>query len=372
MFINREDMTYRIFQERDEALKEKDQKYMFRMKYVNPLTDWIAQDLSKDLGWSQEMKLPVDFSNYVDWSRVKYRFPTYLEFYSKGNLYKHIKDCSFALPFRLIGDDSPMSDLDMTIIHDIPKDGTLWFLKLDAEYSYGGYDVYPIIADEDMRINIEKNILKSKEYRLYRKSRFVLQKGVDHPCLIEGRKFDLRVFYLVVSVRRKISFFVCKESLIRMSAVEYDDTSTDKSIQITNTTYGYSHATEESAHEDEEPEEGKRKRKLTDLMKEDNPLYPKVYSLCAELSAIYKPIFLSEREPRFYVFGLDIIFDREGKPYLEEANIRPTIYRSVAESQEKHGGIEARLVEAIGINVVQNVLNGRIPTRNFGFWHRVL
>ncbi len=352
-------MSYYIFEENDPSLTTVERRRMFKMKYNNNITFWFEKDIEDNLlKWRKKVcteSNPCSFSNFVDWSLVKYRFPNYNDIYSKINLYFITRGSSFSLPFAILDDRN--SNQVSEAVKRIPKNNKLWFLKLDAEYAGGGYDVEPIIADDDMEQSINEGIRKSKSYKLYRTGmKFVLQKGIDNPLLIDGRKFDLRVYYMITSVNNQISFFVFRQCLIRMSVKKYNRRSTDKSSQITNITYG---------------SKLEKASKLVEVMDDQDPLYRKIYLLCRELSAIIKDRFVS-RIPRFYIFGIDVIFDEREQAFLEEVNIRPHVYKTLEESEEYQQGIDPKLAEGVGQNVILKLSEGKLPTKSFGLYYRVL
>ena len=95
-----------------------------------------------------------------------------------------------------------------------------WYLKEDN--GYGGKN-----------IQILKNC---KDFTKYIKSnkKYVLQHDVHNPMLYDGRKFDIRIYVIVVYINSKYYYYVHPTSAIRISAFPYDSTSTDINNNLTN------------------------------------------------------------------------------------------------------------------------------------------
>lgn len=346
--------TYKIYKYNEIIKQDKElYNYMNSNRTFNNIHTWYEKLFSESKKWIELNNIPIedtyaDFTNFIDFSKIKYQFPKYKDIYIKGILYDNIKGQSFCLDYYNFKDTNYE-----TVVKSIEKNNALWFLKLSEDYSFGGYDVFPILADGNMALNIKKSIQESKKYKKYKEqSNYTLQKGVDKPLLLNGYKFDIRVYLLVTSVNNKISFFVSKYNLIRKSGQKYSE-SIEKEVQLTNTTFN--RKTNELFS-------------LTELYDENHKYYylnNKIIKLCKKLKDIYKHKFISEK-PRIYLFGIDVIFDMHENIYLLEANISPAIYISDNEIINLHKNLEKYIFMEYIENTFEYVLQGNVKKSNFG------
>lgn len=293
-------------------------------------------------------KEKLTFSNYRKYSKIKYISHEYKEIYKKSNLYNYIKNSFFYLKHY---------EFTETNVHKLDKiklDNKLWFLKNTSIYTYGGYDVFPIIANNNMITNIKTAIEDMKKYNKYEHDAiFVLQKGVQEPMLINNKKFDIRVYYLAMSVNDKISFFVNKYCILRKSTANYNNNSTERAIQLTNTTF--------------QKDKGELDD-LTELFCEEHKLYylfPKILKLVQKLSKIYANV-LKTQKPNLDLYGIDIMFDTSENIYLLEVNITPAIYVEKEQVVKLHKNIETYLFKNFLENTFEKLANRKIQKKSFG------
>ena len=62
---------------------------------------------------------------------------------------------------------------------------------------------------------------------------FLLFRYISNPLLIEGRKFDIRVYMLLIAGEKSIHGFY-RDGYIRLSCLPYDAKSMDVTIHLTN------------------------------------------------------------------------------------------------------------------------------------------
>jgi len=56
---------------------------------------------------------------------------------------------------------------------------------------------------------------------------YVVQKYLQNPALIEGYKFDLRIYVLVTSMIEPMQIMIFKDGLVRLASEPYDRTTGD-------------------------------------------------------------------------------------------------------------------------------------------------
>jgi len=90
--------------------------------------------------------------------------------------------------------------------------------------------VQPVDDDEEQEI---KKIWKNGELCGKIQKNYIIQNFVDKPLLVEGHKFDFRIYLLVASSNPVIAFY--HDGFLRVSVHKYDIHSKDKSVLLTNT-----------------------------------------------------------------------------------------------------------------------------------------
>ena len=89
---------------------------------------------------------------------------------------------------------------------------------------------------------------------------FVVQKYVKQPALINGHKYDFRIYVLVTSVIDPMTIFLFKDGLVRLASEKYD--------LKNNVNDMYSHLTNYSLNKKNEAFDGsEHKLKVTDVLK---------------------------------------------------------------------------------------------------------
>ncbi|CAI2376098.1 unnamed protein product [Moneuplotes crassus] len=189
----------------------------------------------------------------------------------------------------------------------------------------------------------------------------VVQEYIHNPFLIDGYKFDLRI-YVLVTRAEPLTMFVYKEGIARFCTEKYDLNSINKDdeknnfIHLTNFSINKKNTDLENesvpSFQEEQVEEGKEfgikirdKKVVKKLMSEvfdhlDLEGFDK-YELWEEIKDIFKDTIMSIQEslahnykslqPRnkrmdmcFEILGFDILIDDFGQPWLIEVNHAPS------------------------------------------------
>lgn len=208
----------------------------------------------------------------------------------------------------------------------------------------------------------------------------VVQEYVDRPLLLNGYKFDLRLYVLVLSLS-PLRVFLCKEGLVRVCSEPYleptDSAAREERLRKNKltrhlTNYGVSKHNDAHYDDSDDPNDGSRgtKRTLSSTMaylqargemsrdvwndvcrlvrnttlelgracRDERPepelrletLWnnspPKSSSTWPCRAPAWNPHNVGDREKQdcFHLLGLDIIFDEEGTPHVLEANCGPS------------------------------------------------
>lgn len=80
---------------------------------------------------------------------------------------------------------------------------------------------------------------------------------ITNPLLIEGRKFDIRVYMLLIA-GEKCTYAFYRDGYIRLSCLPYDPTSKDMTIHLTNQYIQKKHPSYTEVKEDTVRRKGER------------------------------------------------------------------------------------------------------------------
>lgn len=338
----------------------------FYMEKLGDYKDIILKELLLKHGWIEKYNENVMYSNYQHFSTIYNTISNIEIMTNKDLLAKHTKHFKYIPKTYII--DITKSD------NKLPDDYKLWFLKKGGKLSYGGWDVFPVFADYNIKSNIKEAILKSNKDAKYRYNIFVLQKGVENPKLINGYKFDFRVYGLSVYMNNKFSLYICAHALIRKSMELYDPNSTEQKRQLTNTTFAAKGVFVLAANGDKNKTENKGKPKIsTELYTEKHKLYylfPNILQSCKELMKLYIPYLKTTAKYGFQRLGFDLLADDNNKLWIVEVNKTPAIYYDERKTTY-HYDLEDYFFND-WIDIIFNAINNNTFHKGTNMWIRVV
>jgi hypothetical protein len=172
---------------------------------------------------------------------------------------------------------------------------------------------------------------------------FVVQEYIMNPLLIEGKKFDLRVYILVTSVRH-FSAFIFNDGLVRMCAEPYvkpnDENMANTCVHLTNYAVN-KHSDQFVFNTDGERSDVGNKRDfrwfnewLSSQGHDVAALWERIeymtvktlIAALAQMTHVYNSCFPHGNEGYtcFELLGLDVMIDENLKPWLLEVNHTPS------------------------------------------------
>ncbi|NWU85270.1 TTLL7 polyglutamylase, partial [Onychorhynchus coronatus] len=178
--------------------------------------------------------------------------------------------------------------------------------------------------------------------KLQAQDHFIVQEYLDKPFLMEGYKFDLRVYILVTSCD-PLKVFLYHDGLVRMGTEKYHPPSDSNLSQLYMHLTNYSVNKHNEHFERDETEDKGSKRSIkwfTEFLETNNLDVSKFWSDISEL--VVKTLIVAEphvlhayrmcrpgQAPGsdsvcFEVLGFDILLDRKLKPWLLEINRAPS------------------------------------------------
>lgn len=191
----------------------------------------------------------------------------------------------------------------------------------------------PVASSQGRGIEIVMSLRNIDRYR-----RVVCQVYMQQPLLLDGLKFDLRVYALITSIE-PLQIFVYNEGLVRLATQQYE------TPRRTNLANKYMHLTNYSINKysstfSEDAELGSKRTfgSFNKLLKNeghnvnqlwrdiDDIIIKTVLSVKSELRHSYRTLFPNHDRITgcFEILGFDIIIDQMLRPYLLEVNHSPS------------------------------------------------
>ncbi|XP_063380365.1 tubulin monoglutamylase TTLL4-like isoform X1 [Cydia fagiglandana] len=297
---------------------------------------------------------------------------------------KHMK----SLMFRAIKDGQKMNHFPGTF--QIGRKDRLWrnLQKLVAKFGDKEFGIMPktYVLPHDLKLlkydwekyaaNNERWIIKppasargtgikvvSRWTQIPKKRPVVVQRYVSKPYLINGNKFDMRLYVLVTSVH-PLRIYLFKDGLARFASVKYNDELTslnDRYMHLTN--YSINRLSKNyTPNEDFAACEGHKwtLQSLFQYLKTEknvdtDALWNSMKDLViktvisgeASISSLTKANTTS-RYNCYELFGIDVLLDEDLKPWLLEVNISPSLHS--ASPLDTH--VKGPLVRAV-LNIAQ-------------------
>lgn len=156
--------------------------------------------------------------------------------------------------------------------------------------------------------------------------KFVIQKYIEHPLLMDSRKFDIRLF-LMVTPNGRVFFY--KEMYIRVSAYPFDLDDMGKFGHLNNI------ALQKYSKEYDGEKAVVTTAALQDYVRStikkdfnfDQEIRPRLVHIIHILAACLFEKFntFHSKKKNFEIFGLDFMIDRDLKVWLIEANTNPAM-----------------------------------------------
>ena len=154
----------------------------------------------------------------------------------------------------------------------------------------------------------------------------ILQKYLEKPLLYQGRKFDIRIWILLIGGQES-NVYIFKQGHLKATCNEFDINSsspfihlTNYSVQKHNVDFSKKEIGNEISYKDFQDELDKKNTGKSFI----RDIYPKiVYIIRLAIGAAKSNINYLNRENCFEIFGCDFILDEKFKPYLLEINMNP-------------------------------------------------
>ncbi len=183
---------------------------------------------------------------------------------------------------------------------------------------------------------------------------YIAQRYVDRPYLVGGKKFDMRLYVLVTSYS-PLTVWVHRNGFCRFSNTRYSNERNDISnayIHLTN------HSVQKSA-ENFDAEQG-IKWGVHDLRvhllsrhgaHKVDKLFEDVQDMVVRSLVSVSQTIIQDRHS-FELYGYDVLFDEDLKPWLIEVNASPSITKSNEEDHQVKYDVLSDLVDIVDVEGV--------------------
>lgn len=110
------------------------------------------------------------------------------------------------------------------------EEKTIVFIRKIGSGSHQGKGVQPVDEQEEKRL---REVYQNGSRCGQNRDSVLIQHYIDNPLLVEGHKFDFRIYMMIASTNPLIVFY--HDGFLRVSLFEYNVTSTEKGMHLTNT-----------------------------------------------------------------------------------------------------------------------------------------
>ena len=284
-----------------------------------------------NLLWTWSGKVAIPRSELNVWQQVNH-YPKAGELTKKDALKRHLARCKAVHPgkncsrspfdimpqtFILPGEYVQFCDAfskERDLLEDCPEQN-VWIMK-------------PVGMSRGRGIFLINDIL-----HVAFGEQFVIQKYIRDPLLLDGYKFDLRLYVLVTSFS-PLEAFIYGEGFARFSSMKYtldDSTIANHLMHLTNSSIQKQRGHDAIPEPLREGKRGDTKCSLTEIFRmleergvEGDPLWDRIINtVLASLFAVQ--VSIPHQANSFELFGYDVIIDSDLQPKLLEVNTSPSL-----------------------------------------------
>lgn len=270
-----------------------------------------------------------------------------------GEYYKNRPECFDPwkfMPYTYnLADSFQCREFMNTLSHDKDSPNIKWIRKKSRNsHNADGVTIITSKVAQEML-----NEYTQKDKCTKKMSKFIVQQYIQSPLLVEGRKFDFRVYMLIASMDPLIILY--HDGFLRVSLMDYDPTSDDTMTHVTNTNLVKEAMSEINAN-DREIYQAMEKQMWTfevfekymikmDLVEEhwlEEYVRPNMKRNMLHLVRMTVEKML--RHPRvFEMYGVDFMFDSDLHLWFLEVNRSPAMQATT----EEKGRIQSKLIEDV-------------------------
>lgn len=298
----------------------------------------IIQNILIHHGWKIDEYNPI-YSNKNSKSKIKTYLDGLDEILLKHKLARNFKKYKFIPKTYIINRKTQIDHL---------KSG-IWFLKPSDLLIGSGQQI------ELFNINSTTNVNELLSKFIKKSTTWVLQKEIK-PLLIDGRKFDLRIFCVVTYIKNSLAVYLLDTGVVRFAQKLYEKIP-DKTKLMTNISLYYGN---NIAH--------------TELFDCNHQYYYKMKDIRKILKIIMENICYKLKpndKSGFIVLGCDVMLDYNENVKIIEINQHPTLYNNLEDSMLYHKGIEKILFKYFYDITLGAIIHNKLISHSYKNWKLV-
>uniref|UniRef100_A0A5K3FN36 Tubulin--tyrosine ligase-like protein 5 n=1 Tax=Mesocestoides corti TaxID=53468 RepID=A0A5K3FN36_MESCO len=277
-----------------------------------------------NLMWTNNHVKPIELRSLYDFQRVNH-FPKSYELTRKDRLAQNVKR------MQLLKGEQQFDIIPKTFV--LPSE--LADLRTDYAKGHGPYIVKPVASSRGRGIHIINN-----PDALTTTDQVIVSRYVSNPLLIDGFKFDLRL-YVAVTSYSPLFIYIYEEGLARFATVRYQKgTKHYKNLCMHLTNYSVNKKNHHFVHNDDADIEdfgnkwslGALLRYLRSEGKDTAALMLRIEDIIIKAFVAVEDqinyacrLFMSSKSNCFELYGFDIIVDENLRPWLLEVNLSPSL-----------------------------------------------
>ncbi|KAI4497745.1 hypothetical protein M0802_007071 [Mischocyttarus mexicanus] len=269
-------------------------------------------------------------------------FRNHYELTRKNYLYRNLKRYKKLLTKSGKESEAELCD-SMPITFELPSEyrmfveeyqrqpGSTWIVKPVSRSQGKGIFLFRRLKD---LIDWKSSRIEKQQSEVHAET-FVVQKYIDDPYLLAGRKFDLRIYVLVTSFH-PLKVWLAREGFARLSSQLFDlKNINDSRVHLTNMAIQLKRSKDEEEPIDKSIKDTKRNCKWSlrefreyittrhGVSTVESLLQRITGVIMASLLAV-QPVMMQGRNS-FELYGYDVILDESLTPWLLEVNASPSL-----------------------------------------------
>ena len=189
----------------------------------------------------------------------------------------------------------------------------------------------------------------------------IIQRYLENPLLLEGKKFDIRCYLLIASTKPMLAYF--HHGYLRLSMHDYNLENIDEPEGR------YTHLTNASVQKKHPSFQAEKEKTIWDMNKFESYATEKYSKTPEDFKILYDQIKrilayvlkcgekkLIKRKGMFDLMGIDILLDENFKPYLLEMNMNPAIFTDTT--------TQTNIIPKVIHTALDLILDLQCPTKN--------
>ncbi|CAM4857528.1 unnamed protein product [Rotaria socialis] len=315
----------------------------------------VITEILEERGWSRTRDQTVTnftikwcLEHQVDWNKFQEgkqlinNIPGQITFADKVNLWYTIRD--YLNHRRSIVGNNIQTFLPMTFVLDddnevaeflrvYKKQTRTWICK--PRYSYAGQGIHVISVNSDLETIFKvKNVAGNRIQHQPKSPGYLMQEYISRPLLIKGRKFDMRVHWLVAWTKPLLAFYNHHASVIRLSLNLYREFDFDRATHLTNLSIQENHHRYAFSQEATGMTMQQLNQYFNQCFRPFHPKMPQDWVMTVmqdRMQTIIRQVIRASKSKleriagHFGLFGCDFLLDENFRLWLLEVNDNPGV-----------------------------------------------